>query len=101
MSNEENIKNLVTAYNRRLQKLKERQALEGTSVDPLILIEIEDIEAKIKELCDTNGVNFSVCFDANGNYDIFKSLWANAEDCCCAKGMIKGFKKTARDARLT
>ena len=54
---------------------------------------------KIKELCDANGVNFSVCFDANGNYDTFKSLWANPEDCCCAKGMIKGFKKTARDAR--
>jgi len=35
---------------RRLQKLKEQQALRGLNTPPEILIEIEDIEAKIQEL---------------------------------------------------
>ncbi len=46
----EDIEKLIIIYDRRLQKLKEQQALAGISVDPKILIEIEDIEAKIAEL---------------------------------------------------
>jgi SOS regulatory protein LexA len=50
MSHKDHLKNLIVNHNRRLQKLKELQALQGYSVDPAILLEIEDIEAKIVEL---------------------------------------------------
>lgn len=50
MSRREDTRKLIYNYNRRLQKLKELQALAGLSVDPKTLIEIEDIEAKIAEL---------------------------------------------------
>ncbi len=46
----DNIKRLITKYERRLQKLREQRAIEGRSVDPKIPIEIEDIEAEIEEL---------------------------------------------------
>lgn len=48
----EDIKKLIFTHNRRLQKLKERQALEGISADPKIALEIEDIEAELEELQD-------------------------------------------------
>ncbi|MCB0180218.1 MAG: hypothetical protein KDI62_18450 [Anaerolineae bacterium] len=44
------MKKLIIIYKRRLQKLRETAALEGRSVDPEILIEIEDIEKKIEKL---------------------------------------------------
>jgi serine/threonine protein kinase len=50
MPDQDHIKRLLTNYSRRLQKLKEQQALEGISIDPKILIEIEDIEAQLKKL---------------------------------------------------
>jgi hypothetical protein len=50
MSHQDDIKKLISHHSRRLQKLKEQQALEGISVDPKILIEIEDIEAQIDKL---------------------------------------------------
>lgn len=50
MQDRANIEKLVLNHKRRLQKLKEYRALHGISVDPSILIEIEDIEAKIAEL---------------------------------------------------
>lgn len=50
MSAKDDLKKLITNHRRRLQKLKERQALEGLSVDPTVLIEIEDIEARLLEL---------------------------------------------------
>lgn len=43
MPPEDEAQTLVT-YQRRLQKLKEKQALQGSSVAPEVLIEIEDIE---------------------------------------------------------
>jgi CheY-like chemotaxis protein len=46
----DDIKNLIQNYDRRLQKLKEQKALAGRSVDPAILIEIEDIEAELRDL---------------------------------------------------
>ena len=49
MSNKNHKRRLVTIYSRRLQKLKEQQALKGLSTEPEILIEIEDIEAKLQE----------------------------------------------------
>ena len=50
MSPEDHIKKLITNYTRRVQKLREQQAIEGISIDPKILIEIEDIEAEIEKL---------------------------------------------------
>lgn len=50
MSRQDDVKNLINHNFRRLQKLKEKRALEGMSVDPKILIEIEDIEALIEKL---------------------------------------------------
>ncbi len=50
MSHRNNIKRLITNYNRRLQKLKEKQALQGIDVDPDVVIEIEDIEVEIEKL---------------------------------------------------
>lgn len=44
------IKRLIEAHTKRLQKLKEQQAIEGTSCPPKVLIEIEDIEKKLAEL---------------------------------------------------
>jgi hypothetical protein len=50
MPTKDQIKQLIFNHSRRLQILKEQQALEGQSVDPNILIEIEDIEAKLENL---------------------------------------------------
>ncbi len=50
MSRKDDIKKLITNHYRRLQKLKEQQALHGTSTDPGILLEIEDIEEKVEKL---------------------------------------------------
>jgi hypothetical protein len=50
VSRQDDIKKLITNHQRRLQKLKELQALQGLSIDPKILIEIEDIETEVKEL---------------------------------------------------
>lgn len=44
------INRLIRNHRRRLQILKEQEALQGISVDPKILLEIEDIETKILEL---------------------------------------------------
>lgn len=50
MSQREDTRKLIYNHNRRLQKLKELQALQGFSTNPETLIEIEDIEAKIRLL---------------------------------------------------
>lgn len=50
MITKDDIRKLITNHYRRLQRLKEQEALHGLSVDPGVLIEIEDIEIKIAEL---------------------------------------------------
>lgn len=50
MSSETHIKKLINNSQRRLQKLKEQQALQGYAAEAHILLEIEDIEAEIKRL---------------------------------------------------
>jgi hypothetical protein len=50
MPHQDDIKNLIRNHNRRLQKLKERKALEGLNTSPEILIEIEDIEDEVTNL---------------------------------------------------
>ena len=50
MSRRAEINRRITSLNRRLQILKERQAIEGMSVPPSILIEIEALEVEIEEL---------------------------------------------------
>jgi hypothetical protein len=53
----------------------------------------------VKIKCDNEGVNFSVCFDREENFEKFRFMWANQNDCCCAKETIDGFSKTARDVQ--
>ena len=55
--------------------------------------EIRHYYEAIKELCDGAGVPFSICYDFDDNYDTFKYMWANPNDCCNALGNIPGFKK--------
>ena len=50
MSHENDHKKLIYKHHRRLQKLKEKEAILGLNTPPEILIEIEEIEAKIAEL---------------------------------------------------
>ncbi len=50
MATAEDIQRLIINHTRRLQKLEERQALQGVSTDPAVSIEIEDIRAKIGSL---------------------------------------------------
>lgn len=50
MQTKEDIKKLIIAHSRRLQMLKEKQALQGINASPEILTEIEDIELEIREL---------------------------------------------------
>ena len=50
MARQDDIRKLITQNSRRLQVLQEQQALYGGSVDPRVLIEIADIEAKIEKL---------------------------------------------------
>ena len=44
------IERLIKQNQRRLVKLKEQKALSGMSVDPRVIIEIEDIEKEIEKL---------------------------------------------------
>jgi hypothetical protein len=44
------VENLIEISLRRLQKLKEQQALKGINSPPELLIEIEDLEANIEQL---------------------------------------------------
>ncbi|MEW5956573.1 MAG: tetratricopeptide repeat protein [Chloroflexota bacterium] len=50
MSRQDDLQQLIINYGRRLQKLQEQQALMGLDTPPHILIEIEDIQAKMAEL---------------------------------------------------
>lgn len=50
MPHQDEIRRLIVNHQRRLQILKEQQALMGLSVDPRIPLEIEDIEATIDKL---------------------------------------------------
>jgi uncharacterized protein len=50
MSRQDDINQLISVHFRRLQKLKERQALKGISTEPETILEIEDIEAEIAKL---------------------------------------------------
>lgn len=50
MTQKDDIQGLISRHNRHRQKLKEKQALYGLNVEPRVLIEIEDTEAKIVEL---------------------------------------------------
>ncbi len=50
MTGRNDIKKLIHINNRRIQALKEQKAMQGVSVDPKIIIEIEDIEAELEKL---------------------------------------------------
>jgi hypothetical protein len=44
------VEKLIAIHIRRLQKLQEQRAMYGSSVDPRVLLEIEDIEKEIARL---------------------------------------------------
>ncbi len=50
MSQLNDIKKLITTTDRRLQKLKQRQAQQGINTDPAVAMEIEDLEEKLADL---------------------------------------------------
>jgi len=50
MPRREDVQKLIMLYNRRLQKLREEEALKGINTPPETLIQIEDIEAKLAAL---------------------------------------------------
>lgn len=50
MTDQDHLKKLITYHTQRLQKLKEQQAISGSTTDPKILIEIEEIEVQLAEL---------------------------------------------------
>lgn len=50
MLRSEELKKLILTHQRRLLKLKEQQAVFGASVDPSVLIQIEDIETELARL---------------------------------------------------
>ncbi len=47
---------------------------------------------KIKNICDKRNMAFTVCYDGDEDYETFRYLWANKNDCCNGKGKIKEFK---------
>lgn len=50
MSRRDDLEQLIATKRRRLQKLKETEARYGYSVDPSVLLEIEDIETQLDKL---------------------------------------------------
>lgn len=50
MAGYQELRNLIAIHSRRLQKLREIEAIQGIHTDPSILIEIEDIKEKLAQL---------------------------------------------------
>lgn len=58
MSRQTDLRKLLDLYSRRLQKLKEQEAIKGIDTPPQTLLEIEDLQAKIEILQEmADGVN--------------------------------------------
>lgn len=53
--------------------------------------EIHYYYERIKGICDANGVQFTVCYDNDANYEAFRYLWANPNDCCNNFRQVPGF----------
>ena len=70
MSRKDDIKRLLVNHSRRLQILKEQQALHGISADPKIPIEIKDIEAEIEKLQAELGTLRDGGFDEEASIDL-------------------------------
>lgn len=51
----------------------------------------------IQHLCQEAQVPFSVCYDADDNYSVFRNMWANPKDCCNALGVVEGFYGVYKD----
>jgi len=61
MARQDDVRKLIATHRRRLQKLKEQQAVRGIDTPPNILIEIEDTEAAIAELqAELAGENYNL-----------------------------------------
>lgn len=51
----------------------------------------------IKKTCDNYHVDFTVCDD--GDFEAFKYLWSNKDDCCSGLGNIPGFNTTMKSMK--
>lgn len=71
MARKNDLKKLLATKTRRLQKLKEKEALQGVSVDPQILIEIEDLELEIEKL-QAELMSLDTVFDENTTSDLLQ-----------------------------
>lgn len=61
--------------------------------------EIAAYYRNLKAKCDQVGLRFSTCYIGNGIKDYFQhqDLWSNKQDCCDARGIVKGFKSSSQD----
>lgn len=55
--------------------------------------EIRHYYEAIRNRCRSMNISFSVCYDSDKNYEIFRDMWANSRDCCNALENVPGFKK--------
>jgi hypothetical protein len=53
---------------------------------------------KLQNLCADRNIRFSTCYIGNGIKDYFKyqDLWTNKDDCCDAKGNVKGITTSSQ-----
>lgn len=55
--------------------------------------EIRHYYEALRHLCQAAEVPFSICYDSDLNFEIFRGMWANPLDCCNALGNVPGFTK--------
>lgn len=78
---------LIENKNELILNLYNENSTKGK--DGTLYFSIEEKEyycKKIKEICDKNIIDFSICEDKD--YEYFKKYWANQNDCCNAIGKI-------------
>lgn len=51
---------------------------------------------RLAEGCAKQGVAFSVCYDGDEDYETFRYLWADHDDCCNGRLTVAGFGATSQ-----
>lgn len=61
--------------------------------------EIRAYYKRIKEKCDSNGIQFTTCYIGNGEFQFWndQDMWSNKKDCCNVKGRVPSFTKDSRE----
>lgn len=61
--------------------------------------EIREYYKKMKQKCDSRGVEFTTCYIGNGEFQFWRDqdLWSNKKDCCNIKGKVPSFLKDSRE----